>query len=99
MRHTRGGWYAECTTHPRPEDPPLPVDDSPEWRAVDEWEETHFLVGNEGVTTCEENRLGDICVECTERRQEREEDDRVWVCWHGAGSKRDSAGRFVAVAS
>lgn len=95
MSHTRGGWYNECVEHPRPAEPPLPVDESPAWCAVDEWERTHFLVGNEGITTCEENRFFDICLECTEARQERLEDDQVYVPWHGSRSVRGSGGQFV----
>jgi hypothetical protein len=83
-KHTKIGWYQECRDHSEP--PPYK-----DWKtatdevkaAWDEWEATHFRVGEDGIWTCEDNRLHDVCQQCTDRRQERAEDFEAYVLWHG----------------
>jgi hypothetical protein len=81
----------ECIEHPMPLVPDGLPDDAPEWDELEAWEENHFYVGEEGFNTCEENRLFDICTECTIRKQERLEDNQFYVKWHGYNSIRDSS--------
>lgn len=95
-RHHKVGWYQECTDHPQPDEPTGPYDPNDSaWRAYGEWDDAHFYVGDEGVLTCEQNRIADACAECSERRCDRLETWEAFVVWHGAGAKRDDRGRFV----
>ena len=98
--HHKIGWYQECRKHPEPEIPDLKYDPGhPAWKAYDDWEESHFYVGDDGILTCEENRVADACAECSERRCERLETWEAFVLWHGSTSKRDASGRFTKAAT
>lgn len=98
--HTKVGWYQECTDHPEPDMPDGPYSaDDPAWRAHDDWDDAHVRVGDDGILTCEANRIGDACAECSETRVERTEDSMAYVPWHGTATPRAADGRFAPAAS